>query len=71
MFPYEQMMVEEIDKNYLKLPSFKTYNMKENLKKDLSRSQSRVILEALKKCGTAFSCSVVFLTAKLAPTHST
>ena len=48
------MMVEEIDRNYLKLPSFKTYNVKENLKKDPSRGQSRVILEAFNNMRDGF-----------------
>ena len=41
------MLVEDVRRNYLRPPSFEPYNLKENVKKDPSRGQSRVVLEAL------------------------
>ena len=40
-------MIEDVRTNYLKPPSFEPYNLKETEKKDPSKGQSKVILEAL------------------------
>ncbi|XP_043196494.1 uncharacterized protein LOC122367465 [Amphibalanus amphitrite] len=54
LLPHEQIMIEDIRANYLKPPSYEPYNLQENLKKDPSRGQTKVILEALKNMRNGF-----------------